>query len=117
MASVAVGSRRAPRPAEPVVGVGGRRLPLEHSMLLTATLCLLAGGAVMVYSTSAPSTLTGGGGGTSELIRFVGYGLVGLFVMRITARIGLESVRRLTGPLLGVAFVLLVAVRMPGLGH
>ena len=85
-------------------------------MLLTATLCLLAGGAVMVYSASAPAALTGGSG-TSQLIRFVGYGLMGLVVLQVVARIGLASIRRFTGPLLGLAFVLLIAVRMPGVGH
>ena len=74
MASVAAAARTGPRPdgADTVAAPAG--LPLEHSMLLTATLCLLAGGAVMVYSASAPSLLGGGGSGTSELIRFVVYG-------------------------------------------
>ena len=34
--------------------------PLEHRILLTATLCLLAFGAVMVYSASSATTLLGG---------------------------------------------------------
>ncbi len=87
-------------------------------MLLTATLCLLAGGAVMVYSASSPLAIDGGtAAGTSELIRFVLYGAVGLVVLRYASRVGLERVRRLTGPLLGLAFALLIAVRLPGLGH
>jgi cell division protein FtsW len=86
-------------------------------MLLTATLCLLAGGAVMVYSASAPATLSGGGSGTSSLIHFAGYALAGLVVLQVAARVGLDAVRRLTGPLLAVAFALLVAVRLPGVGH
>ena len=36
-----------------------RQQPLEHRMLLTATFCLLAGGAVMVYSASSARTLLG----------------------------------------------------------
>ena len=36
--------------------------PLEHRLLLTATLCLLAGGAVMVYSASSARTLLQGDG-------------------------------------------------------
>jgi cell division protein FtsW len=36
--------------------------PLEHRMLLTATLCLLAVGAVMVYSASSPRDLVAGQG-------------------------------------------------------
>jgi cell division protein FtsW len=86
-------------------------------MLLTATLCLLAGGAVMVYSASAPSALDGGGAGTSALIRFAGYAVAGLIVLQIAARVGLESVRRLTGPLLAIAFALLIAVRIPGVSY
>ena len=30
---------------------------------------------------------------------------------------GLDTVRRFTGPLLGISFMLLIAVRLPGLGH
>jgi cell division protein FtsW len=116
MVTVAAAHRRVRPPAEPGESAAAARLPLEHSMLLTATLCLLAGGAVMVYSASAPAALTGGGG-TGQLIRFVGYAFAGLVVLQVVARIGLASIRRLTGPLLGLAFVLLLAVRLPGLGH
>ena len=116
MASVAVGTRRMRRAAEPTVTVVPARLPVEHRLLLTATLCLLAGGAVMVYSASAPSAL-GGGTGASALIHFVIYAALGLFVVRVVSRVGLDVVRRMTGPLLGISFVLLLAVKVPGLGH
>ena len=105
MASVAAGTGGVGAGAEPGVSTAATRLSLEHRMLLTATLCLLAGGAVMVYSASSPSTLSGGSG-TGILIRFAGYALVGLIAMRFAARIGLDTMRRLTGPLLGVAFAL-----------
>src|ERR1700730_2085820 len=98
MASIVAASKSIFRPAEPRVTVVSQRPPLEYSMLLTATLCLRAGGAVMVYSASAPSTVTGGGSGTGVLVRFVGYGLVGLVVLRLASRRGLEVVRRFTGP-------------------
>ena len=117
MASIVAASKSIFRTAEPRVAVVSQRPPLEYSMLLTATLCLLAGGAVMVYSASAPSTVTGGGSGTGMLVRFVGYGLVGLVVLRLASRRGLEVVRRFTGPLLAVSFLLLVAVRLPGVGR
>ena len=43
--------------------------PLEHNILLTATLCLLAAGAVMVYSASSARTLLQGqGDGTTYLV-------------------------------------------------
>ena len=113
MASVAAVARRFVRAREPA----SKPAPLEYSMLVTATLCLLAGGAVMVYSTSAPSALSGGGSGASQLIHFVGYALLGLAVLRAGTRVGLDTVRRFTGPLLGISFMLLVAVHLPGLGH
>jgi cell division protein FtsW len=91
--------------------------PLEYNILLTATLCLLAFGAVMVYSASSARTLLQGqGDGTTYLVRYVGYGLVGLLAMRFVARRPLEWVARLTGPLLALAFVGLLAVKLPGIG-
>jgi cell division protein FtsW len=87
-------------------------------MLVTATLCLLSVGAVMVYSASSPDTLLPGqGAATGYLIRFVGYGALGLVLMRILARTGLDGVRRATPALLGISFVLLVAVKLPGVGR
>jgi cell division protein FtsW len=118
MASVAAEPGRVRRAAESIARPVRQRLPIEYSLLLTATLCLLAGGAVMVYSASSPSAIDGGtAGGMSALVRFVLYGAVGLVVLRYASRVGLDRVRRLTGPLLGLAFVLLVAVRLPGVGH
>jgi cell division protein FtsW len=96
-----------------------RRHPhsIEHNILITATLCLLAAGAVMVFSASSARTLLSGqGDGTSFMIKYVGYGAVGFVLMQIVARRGLEIVPRLTGPLLAGSFVALVAVKVPGLG-
>ncbi|MEJ7784656.1 MAG: putative lipid II flippase FtsW [Solirubrobacteraceae bacterium] len=91
--------------------------PLEYNILLTATLCLLAFGAVMVYSASSARTaLQGGDAGTEYLIRYVAYGAVGLAALYAISRRGLDILTRITGPLLLVAFVLLVAVRIPGVG-
>jgi cell division protein FtsW len=99
----------------------GRRAPspqtLEQNVLLTATLCLLAGGAVMVYSASSARTLLEGqGDGTAYLVKYVMYGTVGFVALQIASRMKLEAVRRLTPPLLGFAFVLLVLVKIPGIG-
>ena len=45
---------------------------LEQRILLTATLCLLALGAVMVYSASSATTLLQGrGNGSGYLLKFV----------------------------------------------
>ena len=92
--------------------------PLEHRMLLTATLCLLAFGAVMVYSASSPRDLVAGqGSGMSYLIRYLVYGLVGLAAMRVLARRGLALLdRRLVTLLLLGSFALLVLVLVPGFG-
>jgi cell division protein FtsW len=84
---------------------------------MTATMCLLAFGAVMVYSASSATTLLQGeGNGTSYLIRFVVYGGVGLVVMRVLARDGVAKVHLITGPLLAVSFVLVAASHVPHIG-
>src|SRR5215212_3706460 len=94
-----------------------KQQPLEHRLLLTATFCLLAGGAVMVYSASSARTLLQGqGDGTSYLIKYVTYGAVGLVGMYLVSRLNLELVRRYTGALLIASFVLLVLVKVPGVG-
>jgi cell division protein FtsW len=91
--------------------------PLEHRLLLTATFCLLAGGAVMVYSASSARTLLEGqGDGTMYLVKYLVYGAVGLTVMHLLSRHGLESVRRYTPYFVLFAFVLLLLVLLPGFG-
>ncbi len=90
---------------------------LEQNLLLTATLCLLAGGAVMVYSASSARTLLeGSGDGTAYLVKYVLYGTIGFVALQVAARMQLDAVRRLTPPLLGLAFALLVLVKIPGIG-
>jgi cell division protein FtsW len=64
--------------------------PLEHRLLMTATMCLL--------------------------VKYVMYGGVGLLAMHLLARFGLATVRRLTPLLLLVAFAMLIAVKVPGIG-
>jgi cell division protein FtsW len=91
--------------------------PIEHSILITATLCLLAAGAVMVFSASSARTLLSGqGDGTSFMVRYVAYGAIGFVLMQIIARRGLDLVVKATGPLLAGAFVCLVLVKVPGFG-
>ncbi|HXC23774.1 MAG TPA: putative lipid II flippase FtsW [Solirubrobacteraceae bacterium] len=107
-------AKRAPRTASTKAK---RAQSLEYNILLTATLCLLAFGAVMVYSaSSASSLLQSGGSGTGELIRFVFYGAVGLFLMRVLARDGIARVQSIVAPLLAVSFVLVLAVHIPHVG-
>jgi cell division protein FtsW len=94
-----------------------RPKPLEHRVLLTATFCLLALGAVMVYSASSATTLLQGkGNGSGYLVKFVVYGAIGLLLMRVLARDGLQRAERLIAPLLVVSFVLVLAVHLPHVG-
>src|SRR3954453_19446388 len=92
--------------------------PLEHRLLLTATFCLLAGGAVMVYSASSARTLLeGNGDGTVYLIKYLAYGAVGLVAMQVLSRpVRLEQVQRFTPTILVGAFCMLLAVKIPGIG-
>jgi cell division protein FtsW len=91
--------------------------PLEQRILLTATLCLLAFGAVMVYSASSATTLLGGrGNGSGYLVKYLVYGSFGLIVMRLLARDGVAKVQSITAPLLVASFVLVLAVHIPHVG-
>jgi cell division protein FtsW len=86
-------------------------------MLITATFCLLAGGAVMVYSASSARTvLEGQGDGTGYLVKYLMFGACGLIAMQVLSRRSLDLVRRLTPLLLLVSFVLVAAVLVPGIG-
>jgi cell division protein FtsW len=97
--------------------VAAKRQPLEQRILITATLCLLAFGAVMVYSaSSATSLLQSGGTGSGYLVKYVIYGAIGLVLMRVLARDGVAKAQALTGPLLAVSFVLVLAVHVPHVG-
>jgi cell division protein FtsW len=94
-----------------------KQQPIEHRLLLTATFCLLAGGAVMVYSASSARTLLEGeGDGTAYLVKYLIYGGIGLVAMQVLSRHGLATIRRMTPILLIVAFALLVLVLLPGIG-
>jgi cell division protein FtsW len=98
---------------------GGSRSapPLEYSLLLTATLCLLALGAVMVFSASSARTLLAGGGdGAYYLKRTVLFAAIGLVVLRFASIRGIQVVRLLTPALLGISIFLLLAVLLPGVG-
>jgi cell division protein FtsW len=91
--------------------------PIEHSILITATLCLLAAGAVMVFSASSARTLLSGqGDGTSFMVKYVAYGAVGFVLMQLIARRGLDLVLKATVPLLAGSFVALLLVKVPGFG-
>ena len=91
--------------------------PAEYNLLLTATLCLLAFGAVMVFSASSTTRVLSDGGLSDSafyLKRTLLFGTVGLVVMHLAARHGLQFFRRLTPLILGVSLFLLVAVLFAG---
>lgn len=90
---------------------------LEYNLLLTGTLCLLALGAVMVFSASSTTKILSEGGLSDSafyLQRTLLFGAVGLAIMYLASRHGLGVVRRLTPVLLAVSFLLLVVVLIAG---
>ena len=100
----AAATAKPPRPAR----------PLEYHLLLTATLCLLALGAVMVFSASSARTLLeSGGGGTGYLQKYLGFGAIGFVGLILISRFPLQRILTLTGPFLALSFLLLVLVKTP----
>src|SRR5918996_1492382 len=105
------------RPSAAAADRPPRKRPVEYSILYTATLCLLAMGAVMVYSaSSAESLLSGSGDPSYYLKRYVMFGLAGLVLLHLASRHGLRVIRALTPILLVASFVLTFAVMLPGVG-
>ncbi|HEY7151281.1 MAG TPA: putative lipid II flippase FtsW, partial [Solirubrobacterales bacterium] len=91
--------------------------PIEYNLLLTATLCLLAFGVVMVFSASSTTALLGSSGDSAYYLkRTLLIGGIGLGVMRLFALRGLRLLRPMTSMLVGVSFVLMLAVLVPGVG-
>ncbi len=94
-----------------------RPVSAEYNMLLTATLCLLALGAVMVFSASSTTRVLQNGGLSDSafyLKRTLIFGAVGLAIMHLAARLGLDFFRRMTPLILGGSLFLLVAVMGAG---
>jgi cell division protein FtsW len=86
---------------------------LEYSLLLTATMCLVAFGVVMVFSASSSASLLGeSGDGTYYLKRTLMFGAIGLVALRVLSIPGmLATVRRLTPVILAIAFALLLVTK------
>jgi cell division protein FtsW len=94
-----------------------RPLPPEYNLLLTATLCLLALGAVMVFSASSTTRVLQDGGLSDSafyLKRTLLFGAVGLLIMHLVARHGLGLVREATPLILAGSTFLLLAVLAVG---
>ncbi len=91
--------------------------PIEYNLLLTATLCLLAFGVVMVFSASSTTSLLGQSGDSAYYLkRTVLFGAGGLLVMRVLSLRGMRMLRPLTSLLVAVSFFGLLAVLIPGVG-
>ena len=122
MSTLALGRRQAP--PKPKKGAKAKKKrsraaapSTEYNLLLTATLCLLALGAVMVFSASSTTQILSNGNLADSafyLKRTLIFGAVGLLVMHLTARHGLIAVRRLTPALLVGSLFLLFVVLVAG---
>jgi cell division protein FtsW len=111
--SVALGRARPKSKKKGRKRAKARAVSTEYSLLLTATLCLLAFGAVMVFSASSTTQVLQNGGLADSayyLQRTLLVGALGLVVMHFTARHGLLAIRKATPILLGGAMFLLVIV-------
>ncbi|MEA2470059.1 MAG: cell division protein FtsW [Thermoleophilaceae bacterium] len=98
-------------------GMARPKPPIEYSILYTATLCLIAAGAVMVYSSSSAESLLQGSGDPSYFLkRYVIYAAIGLVAMHLLSRRGAGFVKGITPLLLVGAFGLCVAAMLPGIG-
>jgi cell division protein FtsW len=92
-------------------------MTFEHSMLRTATLCLIAFGAVMVYSASSGTSLLQGGGDSSMYLkRYLMSAALGLIALGFFSKHGVATVKRHTPAILGASLIGLLLVLMPGFG-
>src|ERR687895_1456969 len=89
---------------------------VEYSILYTATLCLLAAGAVMVYSASSAESLQQGGDAAGYLKRYLIFGSLGLVAMHVLSRRSLTIARNATPLILAAGFALTLAGLVPGGG-
>jgi len=117
MSAKAAGKRKAAKKPAKKARKRGRPAPPEYNLLLTATLCLLALGAVMVFSASSTTRILQDGGLSDSafyLKRTLLFGGAGLLIMYLASRHGLKAIRELTPLLLGGSIFLLMAVLVAG---
>ena len=91
--------------------------PIEYSILLTATVMLIAFGAVMIFSASSTATILRDGGLTasvSYLTMTLIATAIGLTALFFASRMPLDTVRKLTPLILGGTFLLLLFVLVAG---
>jgi cell division protein FtsW len=112
-ARAATVGRASARPRKPRTRSAARAGTSDYSMLLTATLCLLAFGAVMVFSASSTTQVLNDGSLSNSaffLKRTLLFGIAGLLIMRVLAVGGVRFLRPLTPLLLVASLALLLVV-------
>src|SRR3954465_2234094 len=87
-----------------------KKPPVEYSILYTAMLCLLAFGAVMVYSASSAESLLNNGDPAYYLKRYVMLGVAGLIALHFISRADLRKLKNLTPLVVLAGFGLTIAV-------
>jgi len=97
----------------------GERAPAADAdrLLLAAVLCLVAVGAVMVYSASAVTAAARYKDSFHFLWRQLVAAGLGLGFLALALAAGYRRVERLAYPVLAVTFAALVAVLLPFIGH
>jgi cell division protein FtsW len=86
------------------------RAHLEYHLLVLVTLGLVAFGLVMVYSASSARAMLAAGDPAYYLKRQALCALLGLAALAVLSRVDFRSLRFAAGPLVGVSFMLLLAV-------
>ncbi|MBK5110452.1 MAG: putative lipid II flippase FtsW [Thermoleophilia bacterium] len=121
-------ARRRSKPGRKAAGDKGRRgsrtnggdqagTSVEYNLLLTATLILLAIGAVMVFSASSTTRILSNGGLSDSafyLKRTVIVGAIGLLLMRFMMKRNLSTVRSASPMIMMIALGALAAVLVMG---
>ena len=85
--------------------------------LLLGTLLLLGIGVVMVYSASSVVALKRFGSDTYFFKRHVLYALTAILIIIICRHVPYPFYRKVAYPILAMAFLLLIALYVPGVGH
>lgn len=109
--------RRRATEARTPTAAPARKAMDERRILLSAVACLLVLGAVMVWSASArPGVPSLQHLPSQYLLRYAWCGAVGLLLMWMLSRGGVELLRRFMPVLLVGSFALLLLVLVPGVG-
>jgi cell division protein FtsW len=93
-----------------------KKPPVEYSILYTAMLCLLAFGAVMVYSASSAESLLNNGDPAYYLKRYLMLAVAGLIALHFISKTDLRKLKNLTPLVVLAGFGLTMAVMVPGIG-